>query len=73
MVIDIGCSTSQDNVNQTHYSNKIAPEPTSSFGRNDNYAPPAYSINMIGFCSRCGVARRDLTAQYCSSCGQLFN
>ncbi|CAF3433384.1 unnamed protein product [Rotaria socialis] len=32
LVIDIGCSTSQGNVNQTHYSNKIVPEPTSSFG-----------------------------------------
>ncbi|CAF3730881.1 unnamed protein product [Rotaria sp. Silwood1] len=73
LAIDIGSSVPQESVNRVHYSNKVAPQSTSYFGRQDNFAPPPYSIQMAGFCSRCGVARQDLTAKYCSSCGHSFN
>ncbi|CAF3067787.1 unnamed protein product [Rotaria sp. Silwood2] len=73
LAIDIGSNVLQESANQVRYSNKVAPEPTSYFGRQDYFAPPAYSVQTAGFCSRCGVARQDLTAKYCSSCGHSFN
>jgi hypothetical protein len=70
-VIDIGRSVGPGT--GVYYSNQVAPEPTSFHKGQDNCSPPPYSDQFTGLCSQCGVARQDLTAKYCSSCGQLFN
>jgi membrane protease subunit (stomatin/prohibitin family) len=70
-VIDIGRSTVPRN--ETYYTNQVANESISFFGRQDNYAPPPYSSSSTEFCSQCGTSRQDLTAKFCSSCGKSFN
>jgi hypothetical protein len=72
-VIDIGHSVPPGNENRIHYSNRVAPEPTVFFGEKDNSLSPPYSGQSARFCSQCAAPRQDLTAKYCSSCGQSFN
>ncbi|CAF1422058.1 unnamed protein product [Rotaria sp. Silwood1] len=73
LAIDIGCSVPQENMNRMHGSTRVAPESTSFFRQEDNYAPPPYSTQTATFCSQCGLARQDITAKFCSSCGHSFN
>ncbi|CAF5018602.1 unnamed protein product, partial [Rotaria sp. Silwood1] len=40
---------------------QVAPDLTSVFGRQDNYAPPPYSGQSTEICSQCGAARQDLS------------
>lgn len=69
-MIDIGSSVPLNNSSRPYFSNKISPDTV--FGGQDNYAPPPYSANRTGFCAQCGAARHDLSAKYCSSCGNSF-
>ncbi len=71
IVIDIGRSTVPGN--DIYYTNQGANESRVFFGQQDNFAPPPYSGQSTGFCPHCGVSRHDLTAKFCSSCGQSFN
>ena len=72
LVIDIGCSDPQENINRMYNSNTVAPESTSYSRQEDNYVPPPYSTQAAAFCSQCGRARQDITAKFCSSCGHSF-
>ncbi|CAF1111934.1 unnamed protein product [Rotaria sordida] len=73
LAIDIGRSIPQGNLDRMHHSNKVAPESTSFFRREDNYAPPPYSTSAVAFCPRCGLPRQSITDKFCSSCGHSFN
>jgi len=73
LVIDIGRSVAPGS--GVYYSNQVAAETTSVFGRQNNYPPPPYSGQSatIGFCSRCNAPRQDFIAKFCPSCGNSFS
>jgi hypothetical protein len=52
-VIDIGHSVSPENENRINYSNKVAPEPTVFFEKENNSPPPPYPGQSARFCSSC--------------------
>jgi len=66
-VIDIGHSSGS--ASGVYYPNQS----TFPVGNQNVYAPPSYSSSSTGFCSQCRAPRQDLTAKFCSSCGQSFN
>ncbi len=71
MIIDIGCATTEPS--GTYYSNQSANELSYLIGERSQYAPPPYSGSSTAFCSKCGATRPDISARFCSSCGQAFN
>ncbi|UJR20198.1 hypothetical protein I4U23_023330 [Adineta vaga] len=74
LVIDIGNYVTPPHGSAVYYSNQIPSQPVIGFGGNDHYTPPPYSAQVgMQVCSRCGVARQDLTNKMCSSCGQMFH
>ncbi len=70
-MIDIGRSSASGS--GAFYSNQGNNESTFLVGQQNNYAPPPYSSQSNGFCSKCSAPRQDLSARFCSSCGQAFN
>ncbi|CAF1252026.1 unnamed protein product [Rotaria sp. Silwood1] len=68
LVIDIGRSVAPGRV--LYQSKPVAPESTSIFERQYNYAPPLYFSTLAGFCSNCSAPKRDSSATFCASCGQ---
>ena len=68
LVIEIGTS---------HVSNQYSaanPQSTSSFFQEMTDPPlPHYQLPALGFCPHCGIARSNITAKYCSTCGQVFS
>ncbi|CAF1110318.1 unnamed protein product [Rotaria sordida] len=73
LVIDIDRSVASVSGNGVHHSNKVVPEPTSFFVRQDNYALSPYSGQSAVFSPQCNAPQQDLTAKCCSSCGNSFN
>ncbi|CAM4824215.1 unnamed protein product [Rotaria magnacalcarata] len=72
LVIDIGRAAFERS--GMYQSNQVVPLPTSSIGGYNNYAaPPSYSAQLTGYCSHCSQPRPDLSAKFCSSCGNPFN
>ncbi|CAF3468665.1 unnamed protein product [Rotaria socialis] len=72
LVIDIGRAAFERS--GMYQSNQVVPLPTSSIGGYYNYAaPPSYSAQLTGYCSHCSQPRPDLSAKFCSSCGNSFN
>ncbi|CAM2721868.1 unnamed protein product [Rotaria socialis] len=72
LVIDIGRAAFERS--GIYQSNQVVPLPTSSIGGYYNYAaPPSYSAQLTGYCSHCSQPRPDLSAKFCSSCGNSFN
>ncbi|UJR07887.1 hypothetical protein I4U23_012169 [Adineta vaga] len=73
IVIDIGSSASCVHYNSIYDSNADVFVTEVPFERQDFDDLPSYSDSNTRFCSRCSVPRRDLTANFCSSCGQSFD
>lgn len=71
-MIDIDDIIPQGNNFMRYDSNQIDSESIWTFEQQYNSAPPPYFTIAIGFCSYCGVARREFGANFCSSCGHPF-
>ncbi|CAF1592641.1 unnamed protein product [Rotaria sp. Silwood1] len=75
LIIEIGHPMAPGSGNVPYQFNQMVPESTSYFPQQNNmpFPPPYYDQSAAGFCSHCGVPRQNITAKFCSSCGQLFN
>ncbi|CAF3646357.1 unnamed protein product [Rotaria sp. Silwood1] len=71
LVIDIGNSPNETYIG--YQSNQHLPDRTLYYQQEDNNAPPPYSYPSAPYCSYCNVPRQDLSAKYCSSCGNSLN
>ncbi|CAF0983455.1 unnamed protein product [Adineta ricciae] len=78
IVIDVGRANASESGTAVYYSNTVSSTaPTVFIGQPPCYMPsppppPPYSVDTIETCLKCGLVRQDLTAKFCSSCGEAF-
>lgn len=75
ILIEIGNPFPSNEAHRVYHHNQVAPQWTPTFipFTQTVAQPPAYDQIAVQFCGRCGTAKVNSLAAYCSSCGHAFS